>query len=284
MQLQRCTSVPMRYQSHDEFFAICAILTVRGLACSEHCLKVTNLSCIAVFSIHQSLTSSHRTYKIAVWFIWKILPYLSCRFDHITKGERMIASCQHCCVCQKWKFNVFVTMGRVFHFASHWSRDRFFCVLCTTYLPIAIGNKFYKNTFSLFRYCELTPCEKRPNAKSRTRWKIFTIQTCLAITCLMCSAREMFQYRLEAVVQSKNAHFSSPLPIAEVVDRSMMDWKIVAVEYALGCCNYWILQMTRWPTMQQSWKLLMKSFIFSCWSQPGDEVFFHNKFKLFVTI
>lgn len=135
--MEKC-SVPMRYQSHDEFFSICAILTVRGLACSKHCLKVTNLSRIAVFSIHQSLTSLHRTYKIAVRFIWKILPYLSCRFDHITKGERMIASCQHRCVSQKWKFNVFVTMGRVFQLASCWSRDRFsvFCARHTCRLRL----------------------------------------------------------------------------------------------------------------------------------------------------
>lgn len=60
LQLEKCASVPTRYQSHGEFFAICAILTVRGLACSERCLKVTNLSCIAVFSPSISL-SRHRT-------------------------------------------------------------------------------------------------------------------------------------------------------------------------------------------------------------------------------
>lgn len=60
MQLQKCASVPTRYQSQGEFFAIYAILTVRGLACSERCLKVTNLSCIAVFSPSISL-SRHYT-------------------------------------------------------------------------------------------------------------------------------------------------------------------------------------------------------------------------------
>lgn len=242
----------MRYQSHDEFFSICTILTVRGLACSKHCLKVTNLSCIAVFSIHQSLTSSNQTYKIAVWFIWKILPYLSCRFDHITKGERMIASCQHRCVFRKWKFNVFVTMGRVFQFASCWSRDHF-SVLCARHTcRLRLETNSIKTLFPCF---DIAHCFcKKTSAKSQTRWKIFTIQTCLAITCLKCSAREMFQYRIKAVVQSKNAHFSSPLPIVEVVDRSMMDWKIVEVEFARGCCNYWILQMMWWLKTQQSWK------------------------------
>lgn len=97
--------------------------------------------------------------------------------DHITRTCHIVA--------QKWKFNVFVTTGRVFRIAlPFWCCSLacfiFFLLVRDIFAAITIGNKFYKNTFFLVAILRTGRCERE---------KHFTIQTCLAITC-SCAALE----------------------------------------------------------------------------------------------
>lgn len=110
------------------------------------------------------------------------------------------------------------------------------CFLCSsTYLPITIRYKFYKNTFSLFWYCAL-----RKKFSQRIH---FTIQTCLVITCFMCC--ELSQAVRDVSITAKcgkktrNAHIFH-LHFANCVkndDRSMMDWKMIVAKYVYGWNN-----------------------------------------------
>lgn len=154
---------------------------------------MTNLYYIAVLSpIHQS-------YKIGIWFIWKIFPYLRCRFRSYYKGREWLL---HVSLrIPKWKFNVSVTMGQVFHVASY-AVFCFLCFVCATYFPITIGNKFYKNTFSLFWYCALFLRLKNEIQFRHVWW--------LHVSCV----RAERCFNKTNVLQSRNAYFSSPSPIS----------------------------------------------------------------------
>lgn len=72
------------------------------------CQKVTNLYYIAVHSI--SLPSAYKI--VVVRFIRKISPYSSA-----ARCRSYYKSMPYRCVGPKWKFNVFVTTGRVFRIA-----------------------------------------------------------------------------------------------------------------------------------------------------------------------
>lgn len=140
-----------------------------GLELLQHILRrVSNefFWLCTIDAANLGLLSIAQCYKIVIWFIWKIIPYSSCRFRSYYKGENdcyMRGS--------KWKFNVFVTMGQVFHLAPFVCRWFFCAATTTTYLPITIEANSTKTLFPCFDIAR-TVFFSASRSQSRT-WVVF---------------------------------------------------------------------------------------------------------------
>lgn len=128
-----------------------------------------------------SLFHMHQSYKIVIWFIWKIFPYLCCRFRSYYKGREWLL---HVSLrIPKWKFNVSVTMGQVFHLAS----DAVFCFFALFVRHICRLRLETNSTKTLF------PCFDIAHCFCEREKKVLQFRHVWWLHVLMCSSREMFQ-------------------------------------------------------------------------------------------
>lgn len=172
----------------------------------------------------------------------------------------------------KWKFNVFVTMGQVFLSAVD-------CCLRDIFAVITSGNKFYKNTFSLFWYCALFEMKREAKIRKKNtaaREKHFTIQSCLVITCFMCSPSPRdVSITMWCNHGQKRAH--RQFRNANCVDRSMMDWKMIVAKFLWMLCKASNFIGTRLRKNVDSQQIIAIEFV---WKWNNFKIISVNKLEI----
>lgn len=192
-----------------------------------------------------------------------------CR-SYYKRGERLPTCID--CVAQNGNLMFLSPWGKFFSALS--------IAVCATYLPwLRVETNSTKTLFPCF---DIAHClrwnEKQKYEKKNTaaREKHFTIQSCLVITCFMCSPSPRdVSITMWCNHGQKRAH--RQFRNANCVDRSMMDWKMIVAKFLWMLCKASNFIGTRLRKNVDSQQIIAIEFV---WKWNNFKIISVNKLEI----